>query len=169
MSILTISNKKEEAKLRQKTVPLIFKDHTRKEIQELINKMRKIMIEANGIGLAANQIGLNLQMFVARAPDNDGKMKFYSIFNPIITKTSKETLILTEGCLSVPGLIGDVERAPKIMLSGFDKLGKPIKIKAWGLLAHIFQHEVDHLNGIVFIDKAKKTYDALMNKDIETK
>lgn len=169
MSILVISNKKEDILLRQKTIPFVFNEHSKKEIQELVNKMRKIMIEANGIGLAANQIGFNFQMFVARAPDNDGKMKFYSIFNPKLTKTDGDDLILSEGCLSVPRILGDVKRARKVILTGFDKSGKPIKIKAWGLLAHIFQHETDHLNGTVFIDKAIKTYDVLATDKSETK
>ncbi len=84
--------------------------------------------------------------------------KFFAIFNPQIVKFSEEKILMEEGCLSVPGIWGGVERPEKITLVGFDKNGKKLKIKAWGLLARIFQHEIDHLNGILFIDKAKQVY-----------
>ncbi|MDP1688999.1 MAG: peptide deformylase [bacterium] len=155
MPIITITEKKDENFLRKKTELFDFNAHSKKEIQELVTNMRKIMIAANGIGLAANQIGLKFRIFVARVPEANGKMKFYAIFNPKIERFSKDTKILSEGCLSVPGILGEVPRAGKVVLSGFDKFGKPIKIKAWGLLAHIFQHETDHLGGMLFIDKAK--------------
>jgi len=163
MKILTINNKKEEKFLRQKTEKFDFKTHNRKEIAELIKQMREVMKIAQGVGLSANQLGLNLRVFVAQLPEeainvnqrNEYKPAFYAIFNPQIIKFSKEKMIMEEGCLSVPGIAGLVERPEKITLIGQDKNGKKIKIKAWGLLARIFQHEVDHLNGILFIDKAK--------------
>lgn len=158
-NILTIAQKKDEKILRQKVVPLDFNAHTKKEIVELVKNMRQTMIHANGIGLAANQIGLNYSIFVARAPEKNGHMKFYAVFNPKLERVSAQNRGLSEGCLSVPGVFGEVDRSLKVTLTGFDKLGKPLKIKAWGLLAHIFQHEVDHLNGTLFIDKAKKIYD----------
>ena len=113
------------------------------------------MKKADGIGLSANQIGLDFKVFVAQA---DGK--FYAIFNPKILKSSEERAAMEEGCLSVPEVFGTVIRPAKIVLEGFDKNGKKLKIKAWGLLARIFQHEVDHLNGKLFIDKAEKLYKA---------
>ena len=159
MKIVTINNKKDEKFLRQKTVPFNFYTYTKNEIEELVKNMRKTMIEANGIGLAANQIGLDFRVFVARVPETNGKMKFYAIFNPKLKRASGETKKLSEGCLSVPEIYGEVERSLKVVLTGYNKHGKPLKIKAWGLLAHIFQHETDHLNGTLFIDKAKKLYD----------
>ncbi len=81
-------------------------------------------------------------------------MKFYVIFNPEIIKFSEEKIIMEEGCLSAPGIYGQVERSSEIILQGYDKNGRKIKIRASGLLARIFQHETDHLNGILFIDKA---------------
>jgi peptide deformylase len=128
-----------------------------KDITALTRKMRKIMREANGIGLAANQIGLPYSMFVAEVPADEGD-KFYAIFNPKIEKMESEKATAEEGCLSVPGVYGDMTRAAKITLAGQDAKGRPIKIKAWGLLARVFQHEVDHLNGVVFADKAKHLY-----------
>lgn len=156
--ILTIDAKKEEKFLRRKTVDFDFAKVTKKEIAELIARMRRIMRKANGIGLSANQIGLDFKMFVAEIPDAQGGVKFYAIFNPKIEKISDETATYEEGCLSVPGKWGDVERAKQITIAGQDKNGKPAKIKAWGLLAHVFQHETDHLNGKLFVDKAKHVY-----------
>lgn len=151
MKILTTRNKTEEKFLRKKTKPFDFKSYPKKEIGSLIRQMRQIMKKADGIGLAANQVGLDFKMFVAEV---DGK--FYAIFNPEIAKTSKESDMLEEGCLSVPGDFDEVIRPAKVTLTGQDKNGKKIKIKAWGLLARVFQHEVDHLNGGLFIDKIKK-------------
>jgi peptide deformylase len=157
--ILTIDAKKDEKFLRSKTVDFDFTKFTKKEIAELIARMRRIMRRANGIGLSANQIGLDFKMFVAEIPDAQGGTKFYAVFNPKIEKASKETVVYEEGCLSIPGKWGDVERAKQITIAGQDKNGKPAKIKAWGLLAHVFQHEMDHLSGKLFIDKAKHVHE----------
>ena len=156
--ILTVDNKKEEKFLRRKTADFDFKKFTKKEITELITRMRRIMHQANGIGLSANQIGLDLRMFVAEIPDTQGGMKFYAVFNPKMEKVGEEKNIYEEGCLSVPGAWGDVLRAERVIVAGFDKNGKPAKIKAWGLLARVFQHEIDHLNGRLFVDSAKKIH-----------
>jgi len=174
--ILSIKNKKEEKILRQKAVDFDFSTSTKKEIRELVARMKKIMIEANGIGLAANQIGLNSNMFVAqihtlkagRDPTSVQDRKFYAIFNPEIKKFSDEKIPMIEGCLSVPGgIYGEVLRAEKVTLIGLDKNGKKLKIKAWGLLAQIFQHETDHLNGKIFIDKAKNLHKVEDSKNQE--
>jgi peptide deformylase len=164
--IWKISDKSEEKFLRRKTVDFDFKAHTQKEIRELIKTMKETMIKADGVGLSANQIGLDMNFFVAQVPTVEERgenfivtgQKFYAIFNPKITKASEEKFPMEEGCLSVPGGVsGEVERPEKITLEGRDKNGKKIKIKAWGLLARVFQHEFDHLNGTLFIDKCKKT------------
>lgn len=162
--IVTVGQKKDEKFLHQKTVPFDFNIHTRKEVDELLKTMRKVMVEANGIGLASNQIGLNFRVFVARVPDQNGHMKFYALFNPKLERVSADSEEFSEGCLSVPGILGEVKRALKVTLIGFDKQGKPLKIKAWGLLAHVFQHEIDHLDGILFIDKATKLHPAESSK-----
>jgi peptide deformylase len=156
--IVTVAQKKDEKFLRKKTVPFDFKKFTRKEVNDLIVRMRRAMHAANGIGLSANQIGLEFAVFVAEIPDADGGTKFYAVFNPKIEKVSKETISFEEGCLSVPGIWGEVTRAEQIVVSGSNKMGKPVKVKAWGLLSRIFQHEIDHLNGKLFIDRAKKVY-----------
>jgi peptide deformylase len=153
--ILVVTDKKENRFLRKKTVAFNFAKHSKEEIRTLIQRMKKTMQEANGIGLSANQIGLLHRVFIAYLPAEDGGYKFYSIFNPIIEKPSKATIPFEEGCLSIPGIYGTVERSDRLTLTGSDKHGKPIKIKAWGLLARVFQHEMDHLNGYVFTDRTK--------------
>ena len=149
--IVTIQNKKDEKFLRRPVSLFDFEKYTKKEIRELVKTMRQSMTEAEGIGLSANQIGLDIKVFVAKVEN-----KFYALFNPEIQQASKETVGLDEGCLSVPGVYGLVDRPARITLKGTDQNGKPLKIKAWGLLARVFQHEMDHLNGKLFIDKAKQ-------------
>jgi peptide deformylase len=151
--IYIINDKKQEKFLRHKVAEFDFSKYDKKEIRELIKSMRKEMSGALGIGLSANQLGLDMRFFIAKIEN-----KNYVIFNPIIIKLSKETISMEEGCLSIPDIYGSVERPEKIVLEGFDYKGKKIKIKAWGLLARVFQHETDHLNGILFIDRTKQLY-----------
>src|SRR3989344_7773350 len=157
--IYTINNKEQEKFLRRKASDFDFYKYDKKAIREIIKDMRLEMTKAIGLGLSANQIGLDMRLFIAKV---DGKQ--YSIFNPIITKIYKETILMEEGCLSVPEIYGPVERPDKIILEGFDSSNRKIKIKAWGLLARVFQHETDHLNGILFIDKAKSLHKYEMHK-----
>lgn len=159
-NILIITHKSEEKFLRKKTVNFDFSKWTKREINDLIVRMRRTMRAANGVGLSANQVGHDFRMFVAEVPDARGGTKFYAVFNPRIEKLGEEKIVFEEGCLSVPGKWGDVERAERVTLNGFDKNGKPAKVKAWGLLARVFQHEVDHLDGKLFIDRTRKIYAA---------
>ena len=148
--MFTVNNKEEEKFLRKKPADFDFSKYTKKEIRELVKNMRTIMKLSDGVGLSANQIGLSLNCFVAEVEN-----KFYAIFNPKITKSSKEVDEMEEGCLSVPNNFGMVSRADKVWLEGFDASGKKVKLKVWGFLARVFQHEVDHLSGSLFIDKCK--------------
>lgn len=154
MKLYTIENKEEEKLLRTKLAPFDFTKYTKKELDTLIKEMRKTMHHENGVGLAANQVGLNTQVFVAATEG-----KFYALFNPKIEKTMGKLLLLDEGCLSVPQKSGTMKRYEKVIVSAQDKTGKPIKIKAWGLLAQIFQHETDHLAGKLYIDNATNVFD----------
>lgn len=154
-----ITSKEEEKFLRKRPADFDFSKYTEKELRELIAAMRSIMRRANGVGLSANQVGLDMQMFIAEVPQHNKSPKLYAIFNPKIERASKETIALEEGCLSVPKTWGSVSRPREVILTGFDKHQKPIKIKTGGLLARIFQHEVDHLNGTVFIDKATNIHE----------
>lgn len=144
MEILTGEN---NPLLRQISQPV---EHLNPEIRALINQMKIIMEKNKGIGLAAPQIGVSLRVIVCEI-DN----KFYAFINPEIIKTSTKTTVMTEGCLSLPHLYGDVERPEKIFLKALNIEGKKIKLKAFGLLARVIQHEIDHLNGVLFIDKAQ--------------
>lgn len=151
MRILRLENKDDEKVLRTKTKPFDFEGHTRRDIELLVKKMREAMNRADGVGLAANQIGLDHKVFVAQW---DGK--FYAIFNPYIESKSREKEPMDEGCLSIPGKFGEVDRPAKVTLVGQNKQGKEVKIKAWGVLSAIFQHEVDHLDGKLFVDRMKR-------------
>jgi len=156
MKILTTADKKEEKFLKSKTKPVELEAWKKADSNRLIRDMQTVMRTADGVGLSANQVGLNLRLFVAEIPADQGRAKkFYAIINPEIVKQSEEKTETEEGCLSVPETFGVVSRPEKIVIAGFDRNGKKIKIKAWGLLARVFQHEIDHLNGILFIDKAK--------------
>lgn len=156
--IVTVENKTDEKFLRCKTEAFDFNKFSKKETSDLVLRMKQAMRKAQGIGLSANQVGLNFKMFVAEVPSGQNKAKLYAIFNPKIEKAGKEKIEFEEGCLSVPLTYGQVERAEKVVLVGQDKNGKPLKIKAWGLLARVFQHETDHLEGKLFIDKAKNLH-----------
>lgn len=169
IKVLTIENKRDEKFLRTKTASFDFSKFNKKEITGLVRKMKDVMKESNGVGLSANQIGLDFNLFVAEIPqfNNQGiktKQDFFAIFNSKIEKSSIKKIKMEEGCLSVPGIYGIVERPENIILAGFDKYGKKIKIKTNGLTARVFQHEVDHLSGILFIDKAIKLH-SFKNKE----
>jgi len=133
--------------LRQKSKPV---EHLTKEVRDLIMQMKKIVENNNGVGLAAPQINVSLRIIVCEVDD-----KFYAFINPEIIKFSKKTSLLEEGCLSLPNIYGEVERPEKIILKAIDSDGKKMKLKVFGLLARVIQHEIDHLDGILFIDKAK--------------
>ncbi len=156
--IVTIDTKKNEDFLRKKTYVFDFSKHSKKEIAELVRKMRQVMKQADGVGLSANQIGLDYRVFVAQVPDSQGHPKFYAVFNPEISKLSKEMETLEEGCLSVPETYGPTPRHYRLTLSGQGPNGKKLRINAWGLLARVFQHETDHLDGKLFVDKAETIY-----------
>ena len=160
MDILTIASKKNERFLRQKTKNVDLKKLKELNLPTLIREMKKIMRDADGVGLSANQIGLDMKLFVAEIPADHahGKSKFYAVLNPEIIKAESEMAELEEGCLSVPGVFGSVSRPDKIVISGFDIRGKRLKLKAWGFLARVFQHEIDHLNGKLFVDRAKSLH-----------
>lgn len=132
------------------------------ELQDLIEDMIETLREAPGVGLAAPQVGRSDRLIVVEYPEDDEKedapKKLFVVINPEIKEKSDEVVMGIEGCLSIPGLHGDVERALAVTVKGFTRRGQPIKIKAKGWLARIFQHEIDHLNGIVFTDRAARVW-----------
>jgi peptide deformylase len=161
MRILTTSNKKDEGFLRTPVAPLDLTREDIKALRALIREMRAIMKKASGVGLSANQVGVSKRLFVAQVPDAEGSPKFYAIINPRVAKQSEEVISLEEGCLSIPQVFGIVERPQQVTLEGVGVSGKKVKIKAWGLLARVFQHELDHLDGVLFTDKATGVHTAV--------
>jgi peptide deformylase len=90
--------------------------------------------------------------------DEDVPPKLYTLVNPEIARASRETVFGTEGCLSIPGIVGEVERADAVTVKGFNRRGQQVKIKVEGWLARIFQHEIDHLDGVLFVDRAERVW-----------
>ncbi len=131
------------------------------ELEVLIDDMVETMRAAPGVGLAAPQVNVPLRVIVVEyneSEDEEKPPKLYTVVNPKITRFSSEQDVGTEGCLSIPGIVGDVERPTAITIKGFNRRGQPLKIKAEGWLARIFQHEVDHLDGVLFVDRADKIW-----------
>ena len=133
--------------LKRKALPVTAFD---KKLKFIISDMKKTLYEANGVGLAAPQIDLNIRVFVA----DDGESGFEAYVNPVWEPVGNETNVDTEGCLSVPGYVGLVERYTTVRIKYQDERGKKKQKVATGLLARCMQHETDHLNGILFIEKA---------------
>ncbi len=132
-----------------------------KDLQSLIDDMLETMREAPGVGLAAPQVNVPERVIVVEfgdEDDEDAPLQLYTLANPEIVRESEERVIGTEGCLSIPGFVGDVLRATEVTVKAQNRRGQPTKIKAKGWLARIFQHEIDHLNGILFVDKAERVY-----------
>jgi len=131
------------------------------ELLTLIDDMVETMRAEPGVGLAANQVGVSWRLIVVEYGDDEDEEvppKLYVVVNPEFTRLSKEMIVGTEGCLSIPGYVGDVERYESLIVKGLNRRGQPVTIKAKGWLARIFQHEVDHLDGVVFTDRADKVW-----------
>ena len=136
-----------------------------KDLQTLLDDMVETMRDAPGVGLAAPQIGLSERIIVIEyyekeedEENEDAPKKVWAMVNPEIVKSSEETLPGVEGCLSIPGLVGEVERHTAVQVKGMNRHGKPMKVKAKGWLARIFQHEIDHLNGVLFTERATRVW-----------
>jgi len=126
-----------------------------KALKNLIRDMVETMRAAHGMGLAANQIGVLLRVIVVELPSDEEEPrsgKLFTLVNPEIIEARGEEEA-EEGCLSLPGIVGDVKRATFVVVKAQTPNGKEIRIKAEGLLARAFQHEIDHLNGVLFIDR----------------
>lgn len=135
--------------LRKKSVEINPKIAKTREFKTLISAMAKTMIKTDGVGLAAPQIGKNIRLVVINS-----KNGVLCLINPKLTKKSWARELGQEGCLSIPGIFGVVKRHKKVSLTYYDQDGKKIKLTAEGMMARVIQHEVDHLDGILFIDKA---------------
>lgn len=164
---------KDELVLRKKAVEVRIEKIGSPEIQKILKDMiDALATQDDGVAIAAPQIGVSLRIFVASKavldmPDaitdrakmiNRKELKqeagYLTFINPVITKLSKDKTLLEEGCLSVRPLYGKIKRSKKASVKAYDENGRLFERGATGLLAQIFQHEVDHLNGILFIDNA---------------
>jgi peptide deformylase len=143
MAVLEILTK-ENPRLRVKAHRVPRVDDS---IRRLMDDMVETMLDAPGVGLAATQVGVSLRVMVMKV-DN----QLFTLANPEIVRSGGEQTGY-EGCLSVPGLIGEVTRAERVTMKGLNRYGKEVRIKGEGLLARAIQHEIDHLDGVLFIDK----------------
>lgn len=138
------------------------------KLHRLIDDMTDTMLDAPGVGLAAPQVGVSERVIVVRLPDDEESREeygdqagvLYQVVNPEIIRASRETVDGVEACLSIPGYFGTVERAESVTVRGQDRHGKEMRIKARGWLARVFQHEIDHLDGVLYIDRASEVWKA---------
>ncbi|GIL08493.1 MAG: peptide deformylase 1 [Chloroflexota bacterium] len=137
-------------------------------LQKLAQDMAETMRAAPGVGLAAPQVAVSQRLIVVRLPDDDDSRKefgeqagvLYTVVNPEIVKASKEMVEGVEACLSIPGYFGTVERYESVVVKGQDIKGKALRLRASGWLARVFQHEIDHLDGRLYIDIASEVWEA---------
>jgi peptide deformylase len=136
---------------------------------QLEKDMIEFMVNNNGIGLAANQIGLTKRVFVMGSRNIEGFPEPFALFNPKILEASKEQIIFKEGCLSYPGLWLSLKRPAVVEVEYQDSLGNTHQVVMSGLIARCFQHELDHLNGVCFVDKVSDLKLQLAMKQLRKK
>lgn len=152
LEILTVNDPHQLEVLRSKSRKI---QKVTPKLVALAERMLETMRNANGVGLAAPQVGVLQRFFVVELPEDEESQQSretYILFNPEIVKGRGEQ-VGYEGCLSVPGYIGEVARKERVTLQGLNDKGRPIRLKVDGYLARVFQHEIDHLDGILFTDK----------------
>ncbi len=156
--------------LRQPTKPVLNIDSI---IQELIEDMAETMYEAPGVGLAAIQVGSDQRVLIYDKLPGEMNRSPEVLINPEIVDSEGEIISQDEGCLSVPDFRSDLKRASAVLVEGLDREGKPIQIEAEGYLAIVLQHEIDHLNGKLFIDHLsalkRELYKRRVNKMLRKK
>lgn len=137
------------------------------EIRELLTSMLETMYKAPGIGLAACQVGVTKRVIVVDVSDDKEENQPYCMVNPEITWESDEYSVYQEGCLSLPEQYADVERPAAIKMTYLDETGKKIELEADGLLATCVQHEIDHLDGVLFVDHISKLKRGMIMKKLK--
>ncbi len=158
-------------KIRTNPDPVLRKKAKRvtdlESVQHLIDDMVQTLIAAPGVGLAANQVGIPLRIIVIRVPEDDEQEEEVTAFiNPEIIEKKGERCVM-EGCLSIPGYQAEITRSESVKVRARDRHGKLIRKKATDLLAQALEHEIDHLNGILYIDYLKEK-NQLLKIDEET-
>ena len=132
------------------------------DVEQLVDDMFETMRESNGVGLAAVQVGVPVRLLVIQIPEDledPDAGKSLVLINPKLARTSEETENGVEGCLSVPGLVGEVERHLQVTVKGLDRHGNKTRLRAEGYLARVLQHEIDHLDGVLFIDRTENIWE----------
>jgi peptide deformylase len=145
MDIYTIGFEEQLKVLRRVAAPI--KD-INEDVVRIAENMAGAMVKGNGIGLAGPQVGLLQRIFTVKIADGDPLI----FINPEIIATSPELSIYEEGCLSIPGQYADIERPSVLQIQAWNTRGRPFTLEASGLLSTVIQHELDHLNGVLFID-----------------
>jgi peptide deformylase len=145
-----------------------------KDFQTLVEDMIETLRDAPGVGLAAPQIGVSERLIVIEYGENEEedetvKKKLYVVANPEIIQTSSETESGVEACLSVAGLVGEVDRSLQVTVRGLNRRGKPVHYKVDGWTARIFQHEIDHLDGVLFVDRATRVWKPTEEEETQIK
>ena len=135
--------------LRQKALPVTEVDDS---VRAMVADMRETMHAYSGVGLAANQIGVLQRVLVVDVPLDDETRARYALINPVLDRRAG-TETAEEGCLSIPGVYEDVRRAENVRVRALDEHGRPVEFVAEGYLARAVQHEVDHLDGVLFVDR----------------
>ena len=151
-----------DPRLKQRALPVKVVDD---EIRRLVDDMAETMYAAPGVGLAANQVGVLLRVFVIDTSTEDEPSELRVFINPEIVDTSG-TLVWEEGCLSFPGVTEEIRRAEHVRVRALDRDGKPFELEADGLLAVAIQHENDHLNGVVMLDKLSAVKRRLLGRKL---
>ncbi len=144
--------------LRKKARPVTQFDG---KFQKLVDDMIETMRAAPGVGLAAPQVNVLHQLIVVEYGDDEDESvppQLYVVANPRILRVSEETEVGVEGCLSIPGWVGEVERPLAVEVRGQNRYGKPVRYRLSGWVARIFQHEIDHLHGVLFTDRAIRAW-----------
>ena len=136
--------------LREKAAPV---EAVTDDVRRLVRDMMDTMYDAEGIGLAAPQVGISERILVVDVGDEDENGQVHALINPVIVEFGKETEKASEGCLSIPGIEEMVNRPARVIVEALNPDGDPVRIEAEGLLARALQHEVDHLDGILFVDR----------------
>jgi peptide deformylase len=149
--------------LRHKSKPIQRVDA---ELRRIVREMFDLMYEAKGVGLAANQVDLPMRMFVVNLESNPDEGQEHVFINPVVSR-SKGSDEKEEGCLSLPGLYGQVKRPQKITLNAYDLGGNELELNLDDLFARVVQHELDHLDGVLFVDRLSTTGELAAQEKLE--
>jgi peptide deformylase len=148
--------------LRERSRELEVAEITTPEFQQFLDTLIETMFIEDGIGIAAPQVGKNIRAIIVNLK-KEGATAF---INPEITKASEATAVGEEGCLSVPGKYGNVRRHKRVTLRALNRHGRKVEMEVSGLFATVFQHEIDHLDGILYIDRAIEVFDRVTGKQV---